>query len=279
MIKNILGGVAVGVANIIPGVSGGTMMVIVGIFDKLMASVNGLFKVKNDNRLKDILFLGQVLIGVVIGLVGFAKVIEWLFGHYEVQTMYWFVGLVLFSIPVLLRRELKGNKISIPFVVIGMAIIFVVVYFAPEKTDVIITNFPEITIIHLLVMVLVGIISGATMLLPGISGSMVMLIIGQYYLFKSYVANATSFESQILIPLSALGVGIGLGILISAKLITYFLKHHRSTTVSFILGLIVASVIALIPFGASYSGPVIITSALAFFLGGGIVALIEKVSS
>lgn len=278
MIKLILGGIAVGIANIIPGVSGGTMMVIVGIFDQLMASVNNVFKLKNEHRMKDILFLIQVLIGVAIGLIGFAKVIEWLFANYEVQTMYWFVGLVLFSIPALLKRELKGNKISILFAVVGMVIIFVVAAFAPEKTDVIITDFPKVTLLHLIVMVLVGMISGATMLLPGISGSMVMLIIGQYYLFKSYVANATSFEMEVLIPLGALAFGIALGILISAKLITYFLANHRAATVSLILGLIVASVIVLIPFDAQYSGSIIGTSALAFVLGGGIVLLIDKVS-
>jgi putative membrane protein len=278
MIKNIFGGMAVGVANIIPGVSGGTMMVIVGIFDRLMESVNNIFKFKNENRLKDIWFLAQVLIGVFIGLIAFAKVIEWLFGHYEVQTMFWFVGLILFSIPALLKRELKDNKISPIFVFIGMVVIFSTVLLAPDKSEVIISKFPEVTAIHLIIMVLVGIISGATMLLPGVSGSMVMLIIGQYYLFKSYVANVTSFDMKIMIPLIALGFGIALGVLISAKLITYFLGHHRSTTVSLILGLIIASAIAMVPFGADFSGSIIITSIIAFIVGSGIVVLIDRVS-
>ena len=73
MIKNIIGGIAVGIANVIPGVSGGTMMVILGIFDHMMSAISGVFKVHNPDRKADILFLLQVLIGAAIGLVGFSS--------------------------------------------------------------------------------------------------------------------------------------------------------------------------------------------------------------
>ena len=114
--------------------------------------------------------------------------------------------------------------------------------------------------------------------MPGVSGSMVLLILGEYYLFKSYLANITSFSMEILIPLAFMGVGIILGILISAKLCGYFLKKYHRGTLSLILGLIVASSLVLIPFSAAYNVTVIITSVIALLLGGIMVIGLGKIS-
>ncbi|MFR6100349.1 MAG: undecaprenyl phosphate translocase family protein [Longibaculum sp.] len=95
MIKNLIGGIAVGIANVIPGVSGGTMMVILGIFNRMMEAISGVFQKDNDHRKEDILFLLQVLIGAAVGLIGFAKILEFLFNHYPTQTMYWLIGLIV----------------------------------------------------------------------------------------------------------------------------------------------------------------------------------------
>jgi len=274
--KNIGGGIAVGVANIIPGVSGGTMLVILGIFDRLMASISDVFKVHSEDRKGSILFLLQVLLGAGIGLVAFAKVVDWLFTHYATQTFFWFIGLVLLSIPTLIKKELKGHKISIPYLVLGIVVIGLISFIAPEKADLTITAFPQITLIHLITLTGVGAISGATMLFPGVSGSMIMLIIGQYYLFKSYVANVTSFEMVILIPLAFLAFGIFLGILISAKLTSYLLEGYRGQTVSLILGLVRASAVVLIPTDVIYTLPKVLTSLLSFVVGGLVVVVIDK---
>ena len=76
MIKNLIGGIAVGIANVIPGVSGGTMMVILGIFNRTMEAISGILKKENAHRKDDILFLFQVLLGAAIGLIGFAKILD-----------------------------------------------------------------------------------------------------------------------------------------------------------------------------------------------------------
>ncbi len=276
--KNIGGGVAVGIANIIPGVSGGTMLVILGIFDRLMSSISDVFKVKSDNRKVALFFLVQVLLGAVIGVVAFAKVVDWLFAHYATQTFFWFIGLVIFSVPSLMRNEMKGHKVSVPYLIVGIIAIAIIAWASPDKTDFTITEFPVITGLHLLLMVGVGLISGATMLFPGVSGSMIMLIIGQYYLFKSYVANVTGFQMEVLIPLTFLAGGIFFGILISAKLTSYLLKRSRRQTVSLILGLIIASAVILIPLGVTYTMGTIITSLVALGLGGLVVLGIDKIA-
>ena len=117
MIKNIIGGIAIGIANVIPGVSGGTMMVILGIFNRMMEAISGIFKRVNPNRKEDIIFIFQVLVGAAIGIVGFAKILEILFEYYPTQTIYWFIGLIAFSIPLFVKGEMEGEKLAIvPFV-------------------------------------------------------------------------------------------------------------------------------------------------------------------
>lgn len=277
MIKNLIGGIAVGIANVIPGVSGGTMMVILGIFNHVMESVSGVFKPHNPNRKNDIIFLFQVLIGAGIGLVGFAKVLEFLFNDYPTQTMFWFIGLVLFSIPIFMKSEMKNDKCNWLFVILGMALIFAINFMNPGKEDLAVNPiFPAVTIVLCMQMIFIGFVGGFAMLLPGVSGSMVLLIIGQYYLFKSYLANVTSFQLEILIPLGFMGIGILLGIVASAKVTGFCLKKNRVATLSFILGLIIASSIVLIPLHATYDMMVIITSLIAFAFGGVIVVLLNK---
>ena len=277
MIKNIIGGIAIGIANVIPGVSGGTMMVILGIFNRTMEAISGVFKKENTHRRDDILFLLQVLLGAGIGIIGFAKVLEFLFDHYPTQTMYWFIGLIALSIPLFLKGEMKGERIHILSFVGGLAVIFLLEFLnAGQGPADVNPAFPVVTMTLCLTMVMVGMIGGATMLMPGVSGSMVLLIIGQYYLFKSYLANVMSFRLDILIPLAFVGIGIILGIILSAQVCDYFLKRYRRGFLSFILGLIIASSLVLIPFDASYNVFVVVTSALAFVFGGVIVLGLGK---
>lgn len=278
MIKTLIGGIAVGVANVIPGVSGGTMMVVLGIFNRVMEAISGVFKKENDHRISDILFLIQVLIGAAIGVVGFAKILEFLFNHYPTQTMFWFIGLIAFSIPLFLNGDMKGEKINIAGLILGLAVIFALEYFNPGEGNVEVNpDFPSVDIMLCGKMIFIGVISGFTMLMPGVSGSMVLLILGEYYLFKSYLANVTSFSLTVLIPLGFMAVGIILGIIISAKVCEFCLNKIKAGFLSFILGLIIASSIVLIPLDIHYDMMLIITSALSVAFGGVLVYGLSKI--
>lgn len=277
MLRNFIGGIAVGIANVIPGVSGGTMMVILGIFEKTMESISGVCKPHNPDRMKQIMFLLQVLIGAAVGLVGFAKILNFLFANYPTQTIYWFIGLVVFSIPLFLKSEMKEEKINWIFVLIGIAVIFLINFLSPTKDTVAVNpSFPDVTLLHCATMVIAGFAGGFAMLLPGVSGSMVLLIFGQYYLFKSYLAAVTSFSLDVLIPLGFLGIGILLGIVVSAAVTAKAMKINKVATLSFILGLIIASSIVLIPLDANYDLMMVVTCAIAVVLGGFVVFLLNK---
>lgn len=278
MIKNIIGGIAIGIANVIPGVSGGTMMVILGIFNRMMEAISGFFKRVNPNRKDDIIFIFQVLVGAAIGIVGFAKILEILFEYYPTQTIYWFIGLIAFSIPLFVKGEMKGEKLAIVPFVCGLAIIFGLEFLNPgEGNTVVNPDFPPLSSGLFIKMVIIGAISGATMIMPGVSGSMVLLILGEYYLFKSYLAHVTSFSFDVIMPLGFMAIGIAFGIVVSAKLCQYFTRTHKAGFLSLILGLIIASSLVLIPFDVSYDFNLILTSLLAALFGGIIVFGLSKI--
>jgi len=283
MIKNFIGGILIGIANIIPGVSGGTVIVILGLFDKVMESISNLFKLKISlkERINSFLFLCQIGIGLIVGLVGFAKILEFLFVKFEMQTLYLFAGLILASIPMLKKQEMEG-KINPIYFVLGILLIGTIAYLNPGESD----NIVEIdtllntdlTLFYLLTLVLIGAISGATMIFPGISGSMVLIVIGKYHLFKGYIANVTSFNLNILIPLVFIAMGVGLGIIMSAKITNYLLKNFKQNTMSFIIGLIIMSSIIILP-TSGYNLINTLTSILMFIVGCILIILFDKLKN
>lgn len=279
--KNFISGMFVGIANIIPGVSGGTMIVILGVFDKVMESISNVFKfnISNKERLDYIKFLFIFLLGAGVGLIGFAKILEVLFNVAEIQTLYCFIGLILFSLPMLKKTELKGERVNLIYLFIGIFIILGISYLNPGESDVTVTLSEllskNLNITFIITLVMLGIISGATMIFPGVSGSMVLLVLGYYHMFKAYVANITSFEIMVLIPLVLIGIGVLIGIVGSAKITTYLLDKFRRNTMSLILGLIIGSIIVIVPTNG-YNLVSSITSIVTFALGGGVILFIEN---
>ncbi len=278
MIKTLIGGILVGMANIIPGVSGGTMMVILGIFNRLMESINAVFSLNFKIIKKNLLFIIMLLIGVGIGLVLFANVLELAFANYPTQTMFCFIGMVAFSVPILVKQEMKSDRFEpLPFV-LGCAVVLIMAFFAPEQVDEVINEFPQLSALYLLRMLFIGAIAGGVMFIPGVSGSMLLLIIGQYYLFNSLVANVTTFRLDVLVPVGVMGVGIVLGIGLSSKLTSMALTKNHSATMNVILGLVVSSTLVLIPFDATYNIPVILGSLGTFIFGGVAVTLLARLA-
>lgn len=286
MIKNIISGCLVGIANIIPGVSGGTIIVLTGLFDRTMESISNLvnLKIKFKDKLKDIFFLLQVGIGILIGLVCFAKVLEYLFVHYEIQTLLWFAGLIIFSIPVVKKSEIPNNKINYFYLILGILLILIINIFGTGSTENIVPLndllAKNINLIYILTLVGIGFIGGATMIFPGVSGSMVLLILGYYHLFKGYVANATMFSLgadylKIFFPLGFIVLGVLLGIILSSMLLNKLIKLNKVNLMSFIIGLIIMSSIIIIP-TSGYNITNIITGIISFLFGGVIVICIEK---
>lgn len=253
-IMDMIKGMFIGIANVIPGVSGGTMAVSLGIYDKLISSISNLVK----NWKKSISTLLPIILGCGIGIVGFSYAIEFLLSKYTFVTCMTFVGLILGGIPVLvksLRKNLQQSGTSIGISgIIAFLVLFAIAVVLPmlnSDTEVLKTFTPTPgTMISLF---LVGIIASATMVVPGVSGSLVMMILGYYYgileAIRSFIEALKVLDMTGLINgcmlLVPMGIGVLLGIFLIAKLITFLFERYGVQTYCAILGLIAASPIAI----------------------------------
>ena len=234
---NVLKGVVIGVANAIPGVSGGTMMVIMKVFDRLMGAVS-----LNIKKLKEnFVFLFTILLGMAIGVVLAAKVLNICFENYFVQTQFFFMGVVLGSLPMIYKEAVKEGKLKpihlLPFAV-GFGIIIGVTVVSQSMDNSVIET---LTVGNFFYLVAILIITAAAMIMPGLSGSLVLLILGGY---QTAINAVDTMNIPILIPIA---IGAGLGVILCAKVITICMKKWRKGTYSVILGLIVGSFYAIWP--------------------------------
>lgn len=276
-LKPFFGGIAVGIANIIPGVSGGTMLVIFSLFEKLTNAISDLFKKETTTRKESFIFLLKIFIGAAIGIVAFAKVLGFTLSHIEAETIFWFMGLILFSVPIIIRNELKGEKFNIIFFLIGALIIGVLEYFNLHGG---LTNTGDDgSIISYLILAGLGAIGGISMIFPGISGSMVMLVLGKYEMIRSYIDKLTSLDINIYIKLAVFGIGAILGVIISSKVLSKVINKYRGKTVSLILGFIIASALIL---PLNLETKLVLTTEkicgliVSFVLGGVLIYFLDK---
>lgn len=252
MIKNLLKGMVMGIANIIPGVSGGTMAVSMGIYDKLIHSVTHLLKEFKESMK----FLIPIFLGIGIALVGLSFIIEPAFANFPLQTNCLFIGLIVGGLPAVIKKvKGKGIKISyiLPFLVffalvVGMAAI------GEKEGAAADLSFSLWSVIKLFV---VGIIASATMVIPGVSGSMMLLLMGYYNpivaAIKNFVTALAAFDIDgilqgcgILVPM---GLGIVVGVILIAKMIEFIFEKFPLQAYWAIIGLIVASPFAIFLLG------------------------------
>lgn len=244
-------GFLVGVVSLIPGISGGTILVLMKKYDIVSSSIAN-FK-KKENKI----LLLSLILGILLGTITFARIIELFFYFAPTCTLILFSGFVLFSIPDLIKEEkLKPNLF---WFVLGTTIIFLLSCLTISSPPVI-TNYPKLTILFLISFSLCGMIDGFFTILPGISGSMVMMILGPYFLYKSYLANLNFTNIIFLLPLFSYFLGDVLGFYLGSKVSLYFLKKHRKCFMSLVLGMVFMSAIILLPIKALTFSQIILYS-------------------
>lgn len=273
VIKSILKGTVIGLANIIPGVSGGTMMVSMGIYDKLIHCITHIFK----EFKKSIKFLAPIALGMVLGILLLSSLISWMFDVIPLQTNFLFIGLIIGSLPFI-YKNVKNERFKISHAIAFLAFLALVIGSALLGSDGHTTVQIKHSIPDLTKLLGVGIIASATMIIPGVSGSMVLMILGYYQTILDAINNlmkhAIHFHLSgileqcfILIPF---GIGVIIGIAVIAKLIDLVFQKYPTLAYWAILGLIVASPVAILLSAdiPSLGGVVgILTSIVAFLLG------------
>lgn len=249
-ILNILRGIVIGISNVIPGVSGGTMMVSMGIYDKLILVLTHFIK-----RIKEaVALLVPILIGMLLAIAIFAKLFsEVLFPRFPLQTNLFFIGLILGGLPIIYRK-VKGVSIRLPQIIAFVLFFVLVTGLAVigegngASADI---TFSAGNVLKLFG---IGVIAAATMVIPGVSGSMIMMILGYYNTIidtiNACIDALRAFDIPALLDtfvvLAPFGVGVVVGIVAVAKLVEFMLNKFPSVTYWAIIGLIVASPIAIL---------------------------------
>lgn len=251
MIKNVflvIKGFIMGIANVIPGVSGGTLAIILGIYEEFIGAISHFFTNFKDN----IKFLIPIAIGMILSIVTMSNIVTYSYENMPIPTTLFFVGLVIGGIPLIYSKVRDNNieKKKVTNYLISILTFALVIFMAiADKIfqtggEVVLTNM---NLLGYILLFIVGIIAAATMVIPGISGSLVLMLLGYYYPVINTVKDLTHFNnvfSNIIIA-GIFGIGVLLGIVLVSKLVEYLLKKYETKTYYGVLGFIFASIIAI----------------------------------
>jgi len=274
-------GCVMGIANIIPGVSGGTMAVVFGIYEELMEALSKFISDKN-KRTYYILFLSVLFSGALFSILAFSKALGWAFDNYEMMTIYFFMGLILGSIPVVIKThdEMKLNITRFISAIIGMAIVVILaIYQRGSSPYTQVFDYTQYNIWDYVYFIFCGMIAASAMIIPGISGSFILLLLGVY---RTILDSISGIAGMFLTPIfteelkvrifiiASLGVGVVIGIIGFARIMAWALKHYPAVTMYFILGLLIGSIYQIYPgFSFNFNG----IGALVTLMAGIILSL------
>lgn len=268
--KNIYRGMVMGASDIVPGVSGGTIAVLLGIYDRLIAAINGLF---SRDWKKHLSFLVPLGIGVVISIFSLARLMEWFLIKHPGPTYFMFLGLIVGILPYLItesgaKANFRLNHIII--LLIGIILIgllgFLKGYLNNQEEVIIVQR----TLGTYVLFFFSGFLGSTAMILPGISGSFVLLVIG---VFDTVIYAIANFQLDVIL---VTGAGIGIGLITMSKVVHYFLTNFRLGTFAAIIGMVIGSIFVIFP-GWPKTMPILLISVVTFAVGLFIAYILGKV--
>lgn len=276
---NAFRGFLMALADSVPGVSGGTIAFILGFYDKFINSLDALVYGKKSEKLDALKFLLKLALGWVIGMGVAVLVLAGLFESqiYAVSSL--FLGFIIFAIPFIVyeeRKALRGHYGNLIFLLLGIAVVALITYFNPVSggTGMSITSLNLGLIFYIF---LAGMVAISSMILPGISGSTLLLIFGLYLPIITGVKDLLHFDFSSLPALIVFGLGVIAGAVLVIKLIKLALQKFRPAMIYLILGLMLGSLYAIVMGPTTLSTPVDPLSFATFnpllFIVGGLVIL------
>jgi len=244
IVKSLIFGLLIGLSNIVPGVSGGTIACVLGVYEDLLVLPSLDIK-KLKERWQSVL---PLFIGMGLGILLFAKLITLLYSTYPIYTSYFFVGVifasVLFLFDVSSEKEHKDIKKKTLKVILFLIALFIMTLFYVLKRSGFAFSFDgtERNLVFHLVLILYCAIASAGMIIPGISGAFLLLLLGAYQVVMSAIAT---FDIKLLL---CIAVGVLLGAISTSRLIKFLIFKFKKETYSFILGLVLGSILHIFPF-------------------------------
>lgn len=280
---NAFWGFCMALADSVPGVSGGTIAFILGFYEKFVNSLNDVFYGTFEEKKKALWFLFKLGTGWAVGMCLAVLILSSLFEKniYKISSL--FLGFIVFSIPLIIREEwdsLKGKYKNIIFSIIGILVVFLISYFNPlsggDSIDIANMTFPLA-----LYLIVAGMISISAMVLPGISGSTLLLIFGLYMSIINGIKEFLHMNFTYFPALFIFGIGVILGIFLVIKLIKLALEKKRSATVYLIIGLMIGSLYAIVLGPTTLEVPkdalsIDTFSVIYFLIGGLVIVILEK---
>lgn len=242
---NILKGFAMGTSDLVPGVSGGTIALLLGIYNQFIASISGIF---SRRFWPSFTFLIPIIIGMLLAMGSLSNLFNYLLSQHHIPTMFFFGGLIIGIVPYLLK--ISNYKTSFTtkhymMVIAGIAILIVITLMnnSDKHAGETLTLSTGLIIKYFIA----GMCASSTMLLPGISGSFMLLVFGVYGTVMLAISEVVKLNFAGLPILLAVGFGVLAGFIISSKIIQYFLTHHKLMTFALIIGFVVGSLFAVFP--------------------------------
>lgn len=242
---NILKGFAMGTSDLVPGVSGGTIALLLGIYNQFIASISGIF---SRRFWPSFTFLIPIIIGMLLAMGSLSNLFNYLLSQHHIPTMFFFGGLIIGIVPYLLK--ISNYKTSFTtkhymMVIAGIAILIVITLInnGDKHAGETLTLSTGLIIKYFIA----GMCASSAMLLPGISGSFMLLVFGVYGTVMLAISEFVKLNFAGLPILLAVGFGVLAGFIISSKIIQYFLTHHKLMTFALIIGFVVGSLFAVFP--------------------------------
>ena len=229
-------GMILGVAFIIPGVSGGSLAVLLGIYEELLEAISNFYK-SLSNFKKYFMYILPIGLGAVFSLVVCARIIKYGLSSAPIITILIFLGLILGGIPKIFDN-VNTKKMNIKHISLMLI---------ADKSSASV-NFDSLNALSIVKLFFVGVLASATMVVPGISGSFTLMLIGYYEPILEVINNLSSFNnvSHNLLILVPLAIGAIVGIMVIAKIINYLLNKYSENTYYVIIGFVLASVISIL---------------------------------
>ncbi|WP_297633374.1 DUF368 domain-containing protein [uncultured Clostridium sp.] len=284
-IINFIRGFCMALADSVPGVSGGTIAFVLGFYDKFINSLNNVVTGTKEERKEAIKFLIKLGIGWITGFILSVLFITSIFNNhiYEISSL--FIGFIVVAVPIIWKEEkecLVGHYKNIIFMVIGILVVFCITYFNPVSgeagVNVAANNLNIGLVVYVFIAAMVAI---SAMVLPGISGSTILLIFGLYAPILGAIKGVLKMQFQYMPIVIIFGIGVLTGIAVTIRGVKYLLANFRSATTYCILGLMIGSIYAVImgPTSAEVPSAAMSFSTFSpifFILGGALIVGLER---
>ncbi len=253
---NFINGIIIGAAGIIPGISGAVLAMILGIYDKLLFSINNFFK----DIKKNTVFLFPILSGIVVGFIIFSNVQKIFILHYPNETMFFITGLIAGTVPLLIKdAELKNFDISYMIIFLTTLGLGIFMSYINENEINVSNEIIELNLKNIIILIIIGFIMAGSHIIPGISGTVILVILGFYGIMLNSIANLKNILFIFTLPekfneiitniaiLIPMGIGLIIGVLFFSWLMNFLLKKYYTPTYCAVIGFVIGSIPSIMP--------------------------------